>query len=53
MKVSTVVLAPLLLAGIANGLKVFGAGPGRTGTDSMKQALLDLGFGKPRTDKCN
>lgn len=49
MKVSTVVLAPLLLAGIANanGLKVFGAGPGRTGTDSMKQALLDLGFGKP------
>eukprot|EP00729_Bicosta_minor_P007360 gene7360-20078_t len=45
MKVSTVVLAPLLLAGVANGLKVFGAGPGRTGTDSMKQALLDLGFG--------
>lgn len=35
-----------LLVGGVSGLKVIGAGPGRSGTDSMKQALIDLGFGK-------
>ena len=39
----------LLLVGGVSGLKVIGAGPGRSGTDSMKQALLDLGFGEQAT----
>jgi len=33
------------LIAVAEGLKVIGAGPGRTGTDSMKMALIHLGFG--------
>ena len=30
---------------IANALQVIGLGSGRTGTDSLKVALIELGFG--------
>jgi len=38
-------LVMMLLVSEATGLKVVGVGLGRTGTESLKQALIEMGFG--------